>query len=154
TVLPNNSTRIQTILPGETAQPGNTGVGGKNGTPTNTTAGEPYLITVNLTDNYFNAVGNTGANVSLRLTTPDPYDPSDPDNSVTLNLGVATHTVIYNHPFQRATTTGWMVTVATRTGVNYVTSVAGPVKVDPDTNSGGLHTHQVLIVLPGETFDP
>src|SRR5205807_7451089 len=29
---------------------------------------------------------------------------------------------------------------------------AGPVAVTADTNTGGIHTHQLLILLPGETY--
>ena len=35
-----------------------------------------------------------------------------------------------------------------------VAITTGPVIVNPDTNTGGLHTHQFLTLLPGENYTP
>ena len=51
-------TKLQIILPGQTAVPGNLAAGGKSGSITAATAGDPYTITTRLTDNWFNAIGN------------------------------------------------------------------------------------------------
>ena len=91
---------------------------------------------------------------NIKLTTSDPYDPSDPDTSQAFAAGAGNYQITYNHPFQRASTTGWTVSVSTVSGPAYTTSTSGLVVVNPDTLTGGIHTHQLLVVLPGETYDP
>ena len=157
TMQANTPTRLQVLLPGDTPVPGDVAHLGKTGSLTSTIAGENYLVTARLTDDYFNAIGNGAQGATLRLTTTDPYDPSDPDTSVSLtasSTSVSGSSVTWTHPFQRASTTGWAVTVSTQTGPFYIANTTGPVVVTPDTLTGGGHTHQLLIILPGETYTP
>ena len=74
--------------------------------------------------------------------------------SLAISTGVAGSSVTWTHQFQRADSTGWTVTASTQTGPSYITATAGPIVVNPDTLTGGLHTHQLLAVLPGETYVP
>jgi hypothetical protein len=149
-VSPNVSTRIQILLPGETAAPGT--ALGKTGAPTAATAGVAYTIKARLTDAYYNAIGNAVSPVGLFLTSTDPFDTPDPDSSLSLPVGVGNYETTYAHSFQVATTTGWTVRVSTSSGPAYVADTAGPIVVNPDTNPS--NTHNILILLPGETFVP
>ena len=51
------ATKLQLLVPGETASPGTTT--GKTGTPTAQTAGTPFTVTVNAVDTYWNVVSST-----------------------------------------------------------------------------------------------
>ena len=107
-----------------------------------------------MTDDYYNAIGNGVQGATLHLTTTDPYDPIDADVSLAVSTSVTGSSMTWTHQFQTASTTGWSVTVSTQTGPFYVGDTTGPVVVNPDTLTGGAHTHQLLIVLPGETYAP
>ncbi len=149
TMSPNVSTRLQILLPSETAAPG-TGLG-KTGTPTDATAGVAYTITARLTDAYHNAIGNALSMVGLSLTSTDQYDsPKPADTSLSIPIGVGNYETTYAHSFQTASPTGWTVTITTSSGPSYIPDTAGPIIVDPDTNPS--NTHNILILLPGETF--
>src|SRR5262249_20083420 len=56
-------TKLQTLLPGEFAVPGN--VSGKGGSPTTQTAGTPFNVTVNAVDANWNLVTNATDTVSI-----------------------------------------------------------------------------------------
>jgi hypothetical protein len=145
--------KLQILLPGQTAVPGNTASQGVTGSITPAVAGENYAITVRLTDAWYNAVGNTSGNTTIHLATTDPYAPSDADQLI--NSGASNFTATYlTHTFQTASTSGWTVTATTSAGLGYTSATAGPVVVGPDTNTGGYHTHQFLALLPGETYTP
>ena len=148
TMSPNTSTRIQILLLGETAAPG-TSVG-KTSTPTDATAGVAYTIKARLTDAYHNAIGNALSTVGLSLTSTDPYDSPDPDNSLSIPIGVSNYETTYAHSFQTANPAGWTVTITTSSGPSYIADTGGPIIVDPDANAA--NTHNILILLPGETF--
>src|SRR5262249_49760071 len=137
-ISPAASSRIQILLPGETAAPGT--ASGKTGSPNAVTAGANYSIHARLTDAYYNAVGNGLSNVGLRLTTTDPYDAPEPDDSILITPpNTGNFDGLYTHQFQRASSTGWFVTVSTRTGPAYTQGVAGPIVVNADTNNANLH---------------
>ena len=156
TMLANAPTRLQILLPGHTAVPGDVAHAGKTGSISSAMAGAAYPITARLTDDYYNAIGNNVQNAPLRLTTTDPYDPSDPDTSLSLavSTAVAGSSVTWTHPFQTANAAGWTVNVSTQSGPSYIPPRAGPIVVTPDTLTGGIHTHQLLLLLPGETYVP
>ncbi len=145
----NSSTHIQVLLTGETAAPGTSA--GKTGTPTAAIAGEDYSIVTRLTDDYWNAIGNTSSDVGLRLTTTDPYDSPDPDTTATILQGAGNFSTTYTHKFQRQNTTGWYVTASTQTGPLYVSTMVGPVPVTADSNAA--NNHYLIVVLPGEQFE-
>ena len=94
---PNTVSKIQILLPGDTAAPGT--ALGKVASANNATAGDTYNITVRLTDDYFNAVGNASQNSSLRLATTDPYDstaPADTDAVIPLGWAITSISIIMN----------------------------------------------------------
>ena len=70
---------MQILLPGETPQPGATTGKTAGSSPTSVIVGEPYAVTVRLTDNWFNAVGFGAQGSGVKLATNDPYDPTNPD---------------------------------------------------------------------------
>jgi flagellar hook capping protein FlgD/Big-like domain-containing protein len=69
TVNPASFTKLQIILPGETAKGGT--ADGKDGTPFNQMAGTPFTITVRAVDDYWNVVSGIGDRV--QLTSTDPF---------------------------------------------------------------------------------
>ena len=145
--------KLQIILPGQTAVPGNVSSLGVSGSITPAVAGEPYIITVRLTDAWYNAVGNTLGNTTIHLVTTDPFAPSDGDQLI--NSGAINYTATYgSYYFQTANNPGWTVTATTSAGTAYTGTTVGPVVVGPDTNTGSYHTHQLLALLPGETYTP
>ena len=67
-VNPGSLTKLQIILPGETAKGGT--ADGKDGTPSNQTAGTPFPITVRAVDAYWNVVSGIGDRVAFTSTDP------------------------------------------------------------------------------------
>ncbi len=65
-VNPASFTKLQVILPGETAKGGT--ADGKDGTPYNQTAGTPFPITIRAVDAYWNVVSGIGDRVALTST--------------------------------------------------------------------------------------
>jgi len=74
-VNPATFTKLQVILPGETAKPGT--ADGKDGTPGNQTAGTPFLVTVRAVDAYWNVVSGIGDHVQVASTDPFAGLPAD-----------------------------------------------------------------------------
>ncbi|MBP7008791.1 MAG: hypothetical protein KBC66_03150 [Kiritimatiellae bacterium] len=134
-VNPAPRTKLQVLMPGETAAPGTET--GKTGTPDVQTAGVAYTVTVYSVDAYWNYASGTSYNV--RLDTTDPYDalPSAWQYSggtwtfvitnKTAGSWTATATVYYNY-------------LTAGTGTEY-TVVAGP-------------AIKLQILVPGETAAP
>ena len=152
TMKANTAAKLQMLVPGETFLPGSPT--GKSGSPSAAIAGENYLVTVRMTDTWFNAVGHVGATDGLTLATNDPFAPNYPDTSQSFVTGLGTFTVTYNHPLQTANSGGWTLTVSTRVGPLMAPASDGPIVVTPDTLTGGIHTHQLIALLPGETYTP
>jgi hypothetical protein len=84
TINASSATRLQVLVPGETAVPGMPpydGTGGRSGSPdydsnsangqTSFPAGVFFPVTVRAVDNFYNAVQ---PNAKVQLTTQDPYD--------------------------------------------------------------------------------
>ncbi len=67
TVNPGAFTRLQLLVPGETAAPGS--AGGKTGTPSAQTAGSAFSVTVNAVDAYWNLV--TAVTDTVAITSSD-----------------------------------------------------------------------------------
>ena len=138
------------MLPNQTPEPGNVAGLGITGAPDPAVAGQNYSISVRISDNWYNAVGNAGAATTIHLTTNDPYDPSDSDQQI--NAGSSNFlTVFSTHKFRKASTTGWTVMATTSSGAAFTTATAGPVPVTADIVSAG---QRLLVLLPGETYDP
>ncbi len=75
TVNPGTFTKLQVILPGETAKPGT--ADGKDGTPGNQTAGTPFPITLRAVDAYWNVVSGIGDHIQVTSTDPFAGLPAD-----------------------------------------------------------------------------
>src|SRR4029077_142808 len=70
------ASRLQLVLPGETPQPG-TGAGlarGVTGTPNTVRAGDPFNVTLNITDGFWNPV--TTASSTVKIFSEDPNNAS------------------------------------------------------------------------------
>jgi len=67
TVNPGPFTRLQLLVPGETAAPGT--ASGKSGAPTTQAAGVPFTVTVNAVDASWNVASSTH---TVRITSSDP----------------------------------------------------------------------------------
>ncbi|MDO8735439.1 MAG: hypothetical protein Q7K21_09835, partial [Elusimicrobiota bacterium] len=90
TVVYSTPTKLQVILPGETAVPGKTpytdNTGGKTGSPSTKIAGAAFSITVYATDDYWNRItANPDGAPSVKITSPDPL--FIPPSDASLNLG-------------------------------------------------------------------
>ena len=75
TVNPASYTKLQVILPGETARPGTSD--GKDGTPGDQTAGSAFPITVRAVDAYWNVVSGIGSHIAVTSTDPFAGLPAD-----------------------------------------------------------------------------
>jgi len=93
-------TRLQVLLPGETAAPGTPT--GKSGSPRNQTVGVPFSVTVRACDNTWNLV-NTGTDVVAILasdasaTLPAPSALSSGTATFTVTLNAAGNFTIFAH---------------------------------------------------------
>src|SRR6185503_282495 len=93
-------TRLQVLLPGETAAPGTPS--GKSGSPRNQTVGVPFSVTVRACDNTWNLV-NTGTDVIAILasdasaTLPAPSALSSGTATFTVTLNAAGNFTIFAH---------------------------------------------------------
>ena len=97
TVNPGPFTKLQLLVPGETAAPGT--ASGKTGTPTTAGAGAAFTVTVNAVDANWNVVSSTHA---VRITSSDPAAilPAD----AALVAGTRTFSVTLNTPGSRTVT--------------------------------------------------
>ena len=81
-VLPSVPTRIQLLVPGETAAPGKvmSAPYGKTGTPATQITGQAFNVTVMATDDYWNI--QPASNPVVNIITSDPADSHPPDASL------------------------------------------------------------------------
>ncbi len=100
TVNPGNATKLQIILPGETALPGSDT--GKSGTPTTQTAGTQFTFTVNAVDDYWNV--NTSAINTISIST------TDTTATIPSPAQLTSGTKDFNITFKTASSTGWTIT--------------------------------------------
>src|SRR5213075_1229115 len=68
-------TKLQILVPGETAAPGSST--GKTGTPTSSTAGTAFNITVNAVDNFWNVINTAADMVDISSTDSNATLPAD-----------------------------------------------------------------------------
>ncbi len=132
----NIPTKLQVILPGETAVPGY--ANGKTGSVLQQIADDAFNVTVNLTDNYWNRVIVTTAMPSVTLGSTDLYW-STP-TARTLVSG----TVVFSGAYAADLVTAATQTI-TASGGGYVTGVSSPVCVNPNAPT------QLIVIVPGET---
>ncbi|MEO0223494.1 MAG: hypothetical protein ABIL76_00175, partial [candidate division WOR-3 bacterium] len=137
------ATKLQILVPGETAVPGRWYTYGKDGTPTAWYAGELYPVVVNVVDKYWNPV--PVVNTTVRLSSTDPY--YEPPQDASTNMGTVT---IYTS-LVTATTVGWQITAST------APNAANPyLLADTSPNIRVLPGRAVklLVLAPGEQSLP
>lgn len=128
--------RLQLLLPGETAAPGTTT--GKIGTPTPRVAGVPFTIIVNAVDAAWNIV--TTATDEVKITSKDVY--ADLPANASLVSGTSAFTITLKTAGSR-TITATDVSDATKKA-----NASPAFTVNPNTYTG------LQLLLPGETAVP
>ncbi|MFA5859695.1 MAG: hypothetical protein WC955_11605, partial [Elusimicrobiota bacterium] len=139
---PSVATKLQVLLPNESADWGKTpydsNTGGKSGSVTNQTAGVAFTVTVNACDYYWNRKDDVTADI--QVVTSDSYDVHPATR--TLVSGTTT----FNVTLVTASTQYVYATVYNGTSLSSGTSLG--VVVRPNT------ALKLLVLLPGETADP
>ena len=135
TVNPAAFTKMQIIVPGETADPGS--ATGKSGTPNAQTAGSGFTVTVNAVDTYWNLVSSTN---TVGITTSDAND-VHPLNAALIN-GTKDFTVTLK-------TAGTSTVTATNISDGTKTADTSP---SITVNPGAFAKLQIL--APGESAAP
>ena len=136
TVNPGAFTKLQLLVPGETAAPG-TGTG-KTGTPTAQNTDSPFDVTVNAVDANWNVVHTVGDTVAITASDPNASLPAN----AALSGGTGTFSVRLN------TAGNWTVTATDVTDGSKAANTSSAIPV----NLGAFAQLQVL--LPGETAAP
>ncbi|MBU4123817.1 hypothetical protein KJ959_09110, partial [bacterium] len=127
--------KLQILAPGEVWDPGS--AAGKMGaSPSNQTSGATFTLTLRVVDAYWNRV-NSAANVKLETT--------DPNKAVV--SGIAFSGFKAQDYALRTANNSWSVTVSTTAGENFASHTTG------DIYTGPAATTQLLVLVPGETFD-
>ena len=146
---PGAYTKLQILMPGETADPGT--VSGRTGTPTAQTTGQNLsgVITVNVTDDYWNRKQVTGSPKYITITTTDASatigNPNGgEEGNITIAVGLSQATLAADQ-FKFGSAGTFTVTAAS-SGLTSHTSQN--VTVDPTTAT------KLVAFLPGETFTP
>ncbi|MBD3270981.1 MAG: hypothetical protein GF384_00405, partial [Elusimicrobia bacterium] len=139
---------LQLLLPGETAVAGSGTYpnGGKMGSPTIRTAGEEFVVTAQLVDQYFNIVGmDDGYTMpSVHIDSSDKYD-VEPDSQPLTNAGQNTFTM------NLKTAATYHVLIATDTGLtgtNYEWYDTPQFTVQYSTPT------QLQVMMPGQVSQP
>jgi len=135
-VNPATYTKLQVLLPGETARPGT--AAGKEGTPGNETAGTPFLITVRAVDQYWNVVSGIGDRVGFTSTDPFAGVPAE----TTLVSG---QRVFAGRLFKSGAQT---ITASDLDNTSITSSTSAPVTIVAGAFS------RVLVLAPGESPAP
>ncbi len=135
-VLPGAFTKLQVLLPGETARGGT--ADGQDGTPTNQAAGSTFTVTVRAVDSFWNLV--PGVSDSIALGSTDAFA-AMPAETVLVNGQVLVPTRLFRSGGQRI----WASDIT-------------QAQIEPDTSSvvtvvGGTFA-KVLILAPGEEVAP
>ncbi len=130
-------TKLQVLLPGETAAPGT--VSGKTGSPTGVTAGAAVTVTVNAVDANWNVVASATPTVAISSSDPNATLPAD----AALVAGTRSLSVTLKTAGSRT---------ITATDVSGVPPVTAGTSAAVSVNAGAAVGLQVL--LPGETAAP
>ena len=138
------ATKIVTLLPGESIDEGNRTLT-KNGSISTITAGTDFTVTTQATDACHNSMG--GITPSVTIATEDPYDTEPAAQNLNVVSGAASFTItpqVANTSFPQSGISAHQVT----------TSVGGYSAVDSSNYTVNVGPkNEVLIVLPGESFD-
>lgn len=133
TVIPGALSKLQVLVPGETASPGS--ASGKTGTPSSQSAGSVINLTVNAVDAHWNTVTNTTHTISISSTDANATLPSNAD----LVNGTKTFSTILK-------TAGTRTITASDVTDGSITSNTSPnITINPNSFS------QLQLLLPGET---
>ncbi len=135
TVVARTFTRLQVLVPGETAAPRT--ASGKTGTPTVQTAGTPFTVTVNAVDADWNVVSSTHR---VGITS------SDANANLPANATLVAGTRTFSVTLKTAGT--WTVTATDLTDGTKAASTSAAITV----SAGAFAKLQVLV--PGETAAP
>ena len=143
-VVATTTDRLQLVLPGQTAEAGLTAgnVRGLLGTPSAAVAGSPYIVTVNLTDRFYNL--KTDFTPPVQIQTTDPYDIHPA--TLTLLAGSTAYTVVFH------TAPGPWTIDASTTPSFISTLLQNFTSAGVTVNPGPGFELQVL--MPGETAVP
>lgn len=136
TVIPGAFTKMQALLPGETADPGS--ASGKTGTPTDQTAGTPFNVTVNGVDVYWNVVSSV---TDVAGITSSDVNATLPANAA-LSSGTGVYSVTLNSQGAKTVT------------ASDITDGGKTADTSPSITVNGGAFAKMQILLPGETADP
>ncbi len=136
TVNPGAFTKLQLLVPGETAAPGT--MTGKTGTATAQNTDTPFDVTANAVDANWNVVHTVGDTVAITASDPNASLPAN----AALSGGTRTFSVRFN------TAGSWTVTATDVTDGSKTANTSPAITV----NLGAFVQLQVL--LPGETAAP
>ncbi len=136
TVNPGAFTKLQLLVPGETAAPGT--ATGKTGTPIAQNTDTPFDVTANAVDDNWNVVPTVGDTVAITASDPSASLPAN----AALSGGTGTFSVRLN------TAGSWTVTATDVTDGSKTANTSAVIPV----NLGAFVQLQVL--LPGETAAP
>src|SRR5205085_2062797 len=129
-------TKLQLLVPGETAAPGT--ASGKTGAPTARTAGTAFSVTVNAVDANWNLVTN--------ITDTAGITSSDANATLPVNAALVSGTKTFNVTFKTAGSA--TLTASDITDITKTANTSPPITI----NAGAVTKLQIL--LPGETAVP
>ena len=136
--------KLQILVPGETAVQGNVSIGGKSGVPQTQTAGTPFNVPIGYiraVDAFYNTVSTNGV---VTVTMADPYGAPQSQN-VNISGGTSASAFPITLAISTQTFTPQVLYV---NGFNLATSTSSAIPV----NTGA--TAKLQLVLPGETAVP
>lgn len=135
TVVPDNATKLQVLVPGETAAPGT--ASGKTGTPDSQALGAAFNARVNACDANWNVVTTINHIVDISTSDGAAIHPL----SVTLASGTKLVSIEFNTAGTQTITADDVTSAAVADGVSSGVPVTGAF-------------NQLLLVAPGETMTP
>src|SRR5207253_2954267 len=135
TVNPGAFSKLQLLMPGETADPGS--ATGKTGAPSAQTAGSSFSVTVNAVDANWNPVSSTD---TVGITSSNAH-PTLPANAA-LVAGTKTFTVTL-HTAAASTVTATDITDGTKTA-----------NTSPSMTVSAGSFAKLQLLVPGESADP
>ncbi|MEK6646928.1 MAG: hypothetical protein AABY84_09680 [Candidatus Firestonebacteria bacterium] len=140
TIYPAAAVKLQILLPGETAAPGNTSVGGKTGTPVSQIAGTAFNTTVNAVDDKWNVCPTANPLVHLITSDSNATMPTDATLSDGYNIFNVTLVTGGNSTITASDVSG--------TSITYTSSTSASVLINPNTGT------KLQVLVPGETAAP
>ncbi|MBI4376494.1 MAG: hypothetical protein HY549_08595, partial [Elusimicrobia bacterium] len=158
TVNPALPMGLQVLLPGQTHEPGsgNYPNGGYSGSVSTPTAGQPFTVTVNLVDQYFNTVGATGGFPWVYVENNDNYDVSQNtsplDNNGTLALSMTLVTKSSNALVRVTARDQAADRVCTANASPFICLAQSPASETPKFKVWASTPSYLQVLLPGESL--